>query len=95
MIPFSVILVIAVLLGVSLTELAKDLALFFIAIVVSFLIIALVVGLVIAVPNLLMWFFSAILVASGVIAAVEALNRCRRKAIEAFNRHRQKHLQYP
>jgi hypothetical protein len=79
MIPISTLLVIAVLLGVSLTELAKDLARFFITIVVSFLIIALAVGLVIAVPNLLALLAGVVMFGSYGVAGVEAFNRYRRK----------------
>jgi membrane protein implicated in regulation of membrane protease activity len=56
----------------------------FVAIVASFFVIALIIGVVVIAPSLLLWAMSAVMAASYVIAAVEA-----------FNRYRQRHLSSP
>ena len=76
---------ILIVLGANPMELLSGMVRLLVAIVVSALIIALLVGVVITVPNLLMWCLSAIMVASYAIAAVEALNRCRQKLFRHFS----------
>jgi hypothetical protein len=89
MIPISTILVIAILLGVSLTELAKDLARFFIAIAVSALIIISVVGLVVTAPhvasNLLAILILGVMAASFVITMTDKFKARRRQIKSAVS----------